>query len=90
MGKIREKKTEPRNGHLKGWFHALRVDWSRLSHTSDSPMGSHDGESVIEGTREISRRKRKREEGTDGGNLEEAERSSTPENTLTHCVPLHL
>jgi len=27
--------------------------------------------------------------GTDGGNLEEAERSSTPENTLTHCVPLH-
>jgi len=70
----------------------VAVYWSRLSYEpSADGVPWRDG-SVIEGTREISRRKRKRkrEEGMDGGNLEEAERSLTPENTLTHCVPLHL
>lgn len=70
----------------------VAVYWSRLSYEpSADGVPWRDG-SVIEGTRKISRRKRKRkrEEGMDGGNLEEAERSLTPENTLTHCVPLHL
>lgn len=40
-------------------------------------MGGRGGEGPSEESR-----------GGDSGNLEEAERSSTPENTLTHCMPL--
>lgn len=89
---LREERVE--NGWLKERFRVL--PFIGLPHMDNSlPMESHGAMmrwfTKREGAGESTgKRKRKRiREGTDSGNLEEAERSLTFKNTLTHCVPLH-
>lgn len=91
MRKIREKKRSEKRTFKRAVSRI--VHWLCLSRMN-SPMGSRDAMTRWIGyrgdARNIKEKEKERRRDADGGNLEEAERSLTPENTLTHCVPLHL